>query len=161
MYSISAGFTMDSITSTDTAFCNYYDDTRQVGFCLGTQDAFFKTNKATLNANYVEDKIVNLETFKEDELEKEDVVKGNGANSVLNEDNAKQNAVATIDMEDLLNTLTSMLDEGDSDFELSIIEENIKQILMNRRILSMRGLYRLSVKTKLPQIEKQPYRQIK
>ena len=51
---------VDSLTSTDTAFCNYYDNTKQVGFCLGTQDAFFKTNKATLNANYVEDKVVNL-----------------------------------------------------------------------------------------------------
>lgn len=51
---------VESITSTDTAFCKYYDETNKVGFCLGTQDAFFKTNKSTLNANYVENKIVNL-----------------------------------------------------------------------------------------------------
>lgn len=51
---------VESITSTDTAFCKYYDTVNNVGFCLGTQDAFFKTNKSTLNANYVENRIVNL-----------------------------------------------------------------------------------------------------
>lgn len=41
-----------------TALCNYYDGTN--GFCLGTQDAFFKTNVGTLTSNYVEDRIINL-----------------------------------------------------------------------------------------------------
>ena len=52
--------TVQSDISTSTALCNYYDESGAVGFCLGTQDAFFKTNKSTLNVNYVEDRIINL-----------------------------------------------------------------------------------------------------
>ena len=49
---------VESVISAGTALCNYYDGSN--GFCLGTQDAFFKTNVGTLTANYVEDQIVNL-----------------------------------------------------------------------------------------------------
>lgn len=59
---------VQSEVSTDTALCNYYDNNNAVGFCLGTQDAFFKTNIDTLNVNYVEDRIVNLDlVFSKDE----------------------------------------------------------------------------------------------
>lgn len=52
---------VESITSTEGALCNYFDTTgANVGFCLGTQDMFFKTNKSTLNASYVENRMVNL-----------------------------------------------------------------------------------------------------
>ena len=52
---------VESIVSTDGALCNYYDTAgNNVGFCLGTQDAFFKTNESTLNCNYVENRMVNL-----------------------------------------------------------------------------------------------------
>lgn len=52
---------VESIVSTDGALCNYYDIAgNDVGFCLGTQDAFFKTNESTLNCNYVENRMVNL-----------------------------------------------------------------------------------------------------
>lgn len=49
---------VESVISASTALCNYYDGTN--GFCLGTQDAFFKTNVGTLTSNYVEDQIINL-----------------------------------------------------------------------------------------------------
>ena len=59
---------VQSEVSIDTALCNYYDSSNQVGFCLGTQDAFFKTNIDTLNVNYVEDRIINLAlVFSQDE----------------------------------------------------------------------------------------------
>jgi hypothetical protein len=49
-----------SIISTDTALCNFYDNNSKVGFCLGTQDAFFTTGENTLTVNYVEDRMINL-----------------------------------------------------------------------------------------------------
>ena len=52
---------VESVVSTATALCNYFDTAgNNVGFCLGTQDAFFKTNESTLTCNYVEDRIVNM-----------------------------------------------------------------------------------------------------
>jgi hypothetical protein len=52
---------VESIVSTGNALCNYYDTAgNNVGFCLGTQDAFFKTNESTLTCNYVENRIINL-----------------------------------------------------------------------------------------------------
>ena len=49
-----------SLISVDTALCNFYDGNSKVGFCLGTQDAFFTTGENTLTVNYVEDRMINL-----------------------------------------------------------------------------------------------------
>lgn len=49
-----------SVISIDTALCNFYDESSKVGFCLGTQDAFFTTGENTLTVNYVEDRMINL-----------------------------------------------------------------------------------------------------
>ncbi|MBO7210881.1 MAG: hypothetical protein J6V44_07715 [Methanobrevibacter sp.] len=49
-----------SVISIDTALCNFYDENSNVGFCLGTQDAFFTTGENTLTVNYVEDRMINL-----------------------------------------------------------------------------------------------------
>jgi hypothetical protein len=53
---------VQSFITPDLAVCDYYDTVEEanVGFRLGTQDAFFKTNKQTLSCNYVENRIVNL-----------------------------------------------------------------------------------------------------
>lgn len=59
---------VETVKSTDSALCNYYDESSGIGFCLGTQDAFFTTGENTLTVNYVENRIINLTlVFSKDE----------------------------------------------------------------------------------------------
>lgn len=47
-----------TVSSEEGVFCSYFNS--DIGFCLGTQEAFFKSKNATVNGRYMEDEIVSL-----------------------------------------------------------------------------------------------------
>lgn len=46
------------VSSNEGVFCSYFNS--DIGFCLGTQEAFFKSKSATVNSRYMEDEMVSL-----------------------------------------------------------------------------------------------------
>jgi len=52
--------TIKNVETTKGVICKWMDNANRSGFCLGSQEAFFKTERGVINVRYKEDEVINI-----------------------------------------------------------------------------------------------------